>query len=352
MRARALAGLCATALAAGCAGTPDGPGGGEHPGFDASDLRQPQPRREPASATGNEHYEALGQRYRVLASNHGYREIGIASWYGRKFHGRRTSSGERFDMYKLTAAHRSLPLPSYVKVTNLDNGRETVVRVNDRGPFKSGRIIDLSYAAAAKLGMADDGTAPVVVEAVGPEQKAPGGQPLAPPTHGAGNKSAAATKHAPDGGRTRAERATDRGARTSAATGTGQASPSAATRPSRGGGRDKGRGHDTGDASARDPGERDERIYLQVGAFAERDNAAAARRWLRGADIRPVALIDGERVYRVRVGPLYDADRAATVSRQVSALGLGTPRVFIEPADEPADTHPADTACGAGCAGE
>ncbi len=103
----------------------------------------------------------------VLDSSEGYIERGIASWYGKKFHGRRTSSGDPYDMYAMTAAHKRLPLPTYVKVTNLENGRSTVVRVNDRGPFHGGRIIDLSYAAAVKLGYQDKGTARVVVEALG-----------------------------------------------------------------------------------------------------------------------------------------------------------------------------------------
>lgn len=96
----------------------------------------------------------------------GYLEIGIASWYGKKFHGRHTSNGETYDMLALTAAHKSLPLPSYVKVTNLDNRRHTIVKVNDRGPFHDDRLIDLSYKAAMELGFANKGTAPVVVEAV------------------------------------------------------------------------------------------------------------------------------------------------------------------------------------------
>jgi rare lipoprotein A len=96
----------------------------------------------------------------------GYLEIGIASWYGKKFHGRLTSNGETYDMYSLSAAHKALPLPSMVKVTNLDNGKRTILRVNDRGPFHDDRIIDLSYMAAMELGFANKGTAPVVVEAI------------------------------------------------------------------------------------------------------------------------------------------------------------------------------------------
>lgn len=129
----------------------------------------------PKSKTGNpDQYEVWGKTYRVSASAEGYLEEGIASWYGAKFHGRRTSSGEPFDMYRLTAAHRSLPIPVFARVTNLHNGRSTIVKINDRGPFHDDRIIDLSYAAAVKLGFADAGTARVRVEALTqPQQGAP-----------------------------------------------------------------------------------------------------------------------------------------------------------------------------------
>jgi rare lipoprotein A len=111
-------------------------------------------------------YVVFGETYEVMPGSLGYVEIGIASWYGKKFHGRLTSNGEVYDMYQLTAAHKALPLPSQVRVTNLDNGRKVIVRVNDRGPFHSDRVIDLSYATAVQLGFADQGTAPVVIEAI------------------------------------------------------------------------------------------------------------------------------------------------------------------------------------------
>jgi len=152
----------------------DGPSGRA---LSASDVRDAEPRPEPRARYGNRSpYEVLGKRYRVLESSRGYRERGIASWYGSKFHGRRTSSGEVFDMHRATAAHRSLPLPTYAEVTNLDNGRKVVVKINDRGPFKDSRLIDLSYGAAVKLGMADAGTARVEVRAIsfdGPEPVQP-----------------------------------------------------------------------------------------------------------------------------------------------------------------------------------
>jgi rare lipoprotein A len=127
------------------------------------------PRHEPLSETGNpESYVVFGQRYFVDFNAGDFRESGVASWYGTKFHGRKTSSGEIYDMYAMTAAHKTLPLPSYVKVRNLHNDKQVIVKVNDRGPFVDGRIIDLSYAAAQKLDIIDNGTAHVEIEKVLP----------------------------------------------------------------------------------------------------------------------------------------------------------------------------------------
>jgi rare lipoprotein A len=130
-------------------------------------IPEPTPRSEPRSAKGNPpFYNVLGKRYFVLKESSGYLERGIASWYGPGFHAASTSNGERYDMYAMTAAHKTLPLPCFVQVTNLRNGRSVVVRVNDRGPFKDGRIIDLSYTAASKLDMLRDGTTFVEVRAL------------------------------------------------------------------------------------------------------------------------------------------------------------------------------------------
>lgn len=170
---RTFAALGVALLLAGCVAAPsgrpvfrepaDGPPLREPPGL--AHLPDPVPRQEPRSARGNPPtYTVFGRTYRVMDSAAGYYATGLASWYGRKFHGRLTSSGEPFDMFELTAAHRSLPIPTYVRVTNLDNGRHTIVRVNDRGPFHDDRIIDLSYAAAVKLGFHQYGTARVRVE--------------------------------------------------------------------------------------------------------------------------------------------------------------------------------------------
>jgi rare lipoprotein A len=125
---------------------------------------------EPSRYGNPQSYTVAGRTYQVMASASGYVEEGIASWYGTKFHGRRTSSGEPFDMFALTAAHRSLPIPAFARITNLDNGLTTVVRINDRGPFHADRIIDLSYAAAVKLGFASSGTGRVRVQVLEPVQ--------------------------------------------------------------------------------------------------------------------------------------------------------------------------------------
>ncbi|MCC7411331.1 MAG: septal ring lytic transglycosylase RlpA family protein [Gammaproteobacteria bacterium] len=145
---------------------------------DIAAIPDPVPRQEPLSRYGNpDSYVVHGRRYYPLKSAAGFVERGIASWYGSDFHGRRTSSGEPYDMYQMTAAHKTLPLPTYARVTNLSNGRTAIVRVNDRGPFHENRIIDLSYAVAAKLGIADPGTGLVEVRAI------ESGKPLvAPPS--------------------------------------------------------------------------------------------------------------------------------------------------------------------------
>jgi len=134
------------------------------------EIEDAVPKDEPFSKYGNpDSYEVLGKRYHLVNSNSGFSQKGIASWYGSKFHGQRASSGEIYDMYAMTAAHKTLRIPTYVEVTNLDNNRKAIVKVNDRGPFHDGRIIDLSYAAATRLGVAATGTAQVTIRVVTPD---------------------------------------------------------------------------------------------------------------------------------------------------------------------------------------
>lgn len=134
---------------------------------DETKIPNAQPKVEPLSRIGNKpSYHVFGKRYHVMSSSKNYDERGIASWYGTKFHDRHTSNGEVYNMLAMTAAHKSLPLPTYVQVTNLKNGKNIIVKVNDRGPFEANRIIDLSYVAAKKLGMLGRGTAYVRVKAI------------------------------------------------------------------------------------------------------------------------------------------------------------------------------------------
>lgn len=171
MRRAALGGFLAGLLLVGCAEKPpqpdevgDGPSG---LGITAADVKDAVPRAEPRARYGNHSpYEVFGKKYTVMPSSKGYHEKGVASWYGSKFHGRRTSSGEPYDMHLATAAHKSLPLPTYAEVTNLDNGKRVIVKINDRGPFKDDRIIDMSYGAALRLDMTNTGTARVEVRAI------------------------------------------------------------------------------------------------------------------------------------------------------------------------------------------
>lgn len=176
MNLRHLLPACFTlAILAGCSSTngrydidddvaPDTPISVDH-------IEDANPKYEPYSTGGNKDYTVLGQSYKVLRNVNGFKQKGKASWYGKKFHGHKTSNGEVYDMYSMTAAHKTLPIPSYVKVTNLDNHKTTIVRINDRGPFHSGRIIDLSYAAAYKLGVIQTGTANVEIEAIPTSKK-------------------------------------------------------------------------------------------------------------------------------------------------------------------------------------
>ena len=146
----------------------DGPG--ENPPKNIAAIPNAVPKKEPLHSRANRPYMALGATYKPMTKYQPYKERGIASWYGKRFHGRKTSNGEIYDMYSMSAAHTILPLPSYAKVTNPANGRSIIVRVNDRGPFKHSRIIDLSYAAAHKLGYVNKGSTLVEVEAIDPDK--------------------------------------------------------------------------------------------------------------------------------------------------------------------------------------
>lgn len=246
--------------------------GGPSANIDISGLVEPVPRDEPRSRYGNRSpYSVLGKSYRVLDSARGFRERGLASWYGTKFNGRATSSGELYDICSFTAAHKTLPLPSYVRVTNLDNGRSLVVRVNDRGPFHPGRVMDLSYAAAVRLGVDRTGTARVELEAVGPGDSTTG------PRQAAVSESAGPVSDKSD----------------------------SVSRPAGG-------------------------SIIQAGSFGEKSNARRLADRLEDGGVGGVdvdhAQVDGRDVWRVRIGPV-DGDDLDGVLARLRGLGVLNPRV-------------------------
>jgi rare lipoprotein A len=280
---------------AGCGGRivseRDGPG--EH--RDVSRVPDAVPRVEPHSRGGNPvSYVVFGKRYHTLKTSSGFVERGIASWYGKKFHGRKTSNGETYDMYTMTAAHKRLPLPTYVEVVNLENGRSVVVRVNDRGPFHENRVIDLSYAAASRIGMLGKGTALVEVRAIDP--RAPQRPPLVVASRSPTVETAAASP-APASPTPPARR---------------PAAPPAATQQA---------------ASA-------PRIFLQAGAFSSSSNAERLRDRLERRLARRVrveqGLATGSQVHRVQVGPLASVEIADQVALEMHGLGIGEPLVVID----------------------
>ena len=212
--------------------------------------------------------------YQPVAHAKDFRQRGVASWYGKKFHGRRTSSGEVYDMYAMTAAHKTLPLGTHVRVHNLKNDREAVVRINDRGPFVRGRIIDLSYTAAAKLGMVGHGTAQVEVTALPPYQAMSGSKRIARKAPATRTELAAA-----------------------------EISNAVKTATSKLGGS----------------------AFVQVGAFSSRENAERLRARVETGVGKPVSILevpDSNATYRVRVGPLSHPSGTESVNAQLAALGI------------------------------
>ncbi|KUJ82471.1 septal ring lytic transglycosylase RlpA family lipoprotein [Microbulbifer flavimaris] len=238
---------------------------------------EPTPVREPIGKAGNKSpYVVNGVKYSIMKGVKGYKDTGYASWYGTKFHGRRTANGEIYNMYAMSAAHKTLPLPSYAKVTNLDNGRSVIVRVNDRGPFVPGRIIDLSYTAAQKLGYIDKGVARVEVVALDPD------------TLPSATDTLVAEK--------------DVTAREALAQ----------------------------DASFKLPSN----TYLQVGAFSDRSQANRVRGQVASVVDYPVSVspvFNGAKtLYRVRIGPLAQQRSLVAARESVEQNRLGTPLVVYD----------------------
>jgi len=253
-------------------GNPFSPGKDSAPNgsFDVSTIPNATPKVEPLSASGNPgSYIVNGKRYYVMKSSKNYRKRGIASWYGKKFHGRSTSSGEKYNMYGMTAAHKSLPLPSYVRVTNLKNQRSIIVKVNDRGPFHSNRIIDLSYAAAKKLNIIATGTGIVEVEVIDPRKF---------------KKRQSAVTNKP----IKISKITNKG--------------------------------------------NDYIMYLQVGAFVSNTNAQQLLNKLidQFNNVRINSdTLTRPRMYRVQIGPIYSVTEADKLAVKVKNMGFNLPHVII-----------------------
>lgn len=239
---------------------------------DLSNIGNAVPRAEAHSKYGNpSSYVVLGKRYYTMPSSKGFHERGIASWYGSKFHGRRTSSGETYDLYKMTAAHKSLPLPTYVRVRNLRNNKTIIVKVNDRGPFHSGRIIDLSYVAASKLGILEFGTGLVEIEAI--------------------DTSASSTI----------------------------VQPSIASAQS--------------EPPVNDSLPVDTRMYLQVGAFRNRGNAEVLLDRIKASSITGARIIENnlgqDNLYRVHIGPLHSVNEVENMVQSLLPLGISDTRLVV-----------------------
>lgn len=248
--------------------------------FDLSIVKPVVPRPEVRTIAGNKSpYTVNGKTYRVLRDEAGYSTTGTASWYGRKFHGHRTSNGEVYDMFQLSAAHTTLPIPSYIQVTNLDNGKSIIARVNDRGPFHQGRVVDLSYAGAVMLGYAGQGTARVKVEAIVPSDFS-SAQPVQAPVVRSTVTDTSASQALP------------------------------VERPK----------------IAADEGKE----FLQVGAFSSLDAARKLMARLNTFMAHPVSIQsdtaqNGNVLHKVRIGPLSDALSAQEIINGVQSAGLGTP---------------------------
>ncbi|MEO6696998.1 MAG: septal ring lytic transglycosylase RlpA family protein [Gammaproteobacteria bacterium] len=331
---------------------PAAPAGGETDGaplqqVDFDSIPEPEPRMEPYSKYGNPtYYEVNGRLYHTLSSSAGYVERGIASWYGTKFHGRRTSSGEPYDLYAVTAAHKTLPLPSYVLVTNLNNGRNLVARVNDRGPFHQDRIIDLSYAAAGKLGVLPTGTALVEVRAIQPGEplpslvarvgEAPPYEIPAEPNEAPVPLVASADSQLPVGIEQVAPGVLPAAtlARPYAAE-SSDGTTSHSTRPSKSDGRVAGYPAEEDvrvvSPPVPEPGPVSkpaggDRIYLQIGAFKSRPNAERVRDRIAKVLHTAVEVINTAAWYRVRLGPMLSNAEAAEATAALAKLGLGAPQ--------------------------
>jgi rare lipoprotein A len=272
-------------------------------------------------------YDVLGKRYHVLPTSAGYRARGVASWYGPDFHGLATSSGEQYDMNAMTAAHTTLPLPTWVEVTNLENGRRVVVRVNDRGPFVDDRLIDLSYAAATQLDMVRNGTARVEVRAVAAPYRQPIVAAASPVTTAPAEAPPLAVVQPPS---VAPPAATSRpvivpgapGAPapiTASVLGLPSVSPQATSPPQR---------------TSPPQTATQSRMFVQAGAFAERDNAVRlVARLAADGFANPFIVSDGRgarALHRVRFGPIRDSVEFDRVKARLLAAGVTNPQLVVD----------------------
>ena len=270
-----------TVLLAGCSTTPRDSGRYSQPidsapkqKVDVSQVADAVPRVEPRSRYGNPaSYKVLGKRYYTMKESQGYVKRGIASWYGTKFHGHRTSSGEPYDMYSMSAAHKTLPLPTYARVTNLKNGKSVIVKINDRGPFHDNRLIDLSYAAASRLDIVRSGTGFVEIRTIDPKESVPA-KPVATLTARAQKPVSTASEQRPA-------------------------------------------------------------LYLQLGAYVERNKAERLQNRLSDIEMQGTLHIqetrlNQEQLYRVRVGPLDSVESADRISQILQSEGIDSPRVVVD----------------------
>lgn len=288
---------------------------------DVNQIPDAIPRVEARSPYGNPpFYDVNGHRYVVLNNAAGYTERGVASWYGTEFNGLRTSTGESYDMFAMTAAHKTLPLPCYARVTNLTNGRSVVVRINDRGPFVGNRIIDLSYSAAAKLDMIRTGTAFVQVEVLTPGTNPPSiALPVTVPAAAAAGAGVSTvppvTAPLPDAPTVNGSPASqpDSGSPTPApaANTPGTVNPSPDAR-----------------AGAGAPG--GATFYIQVGAYAQLDNAQRTAQRLREAGIAGVLTLTADAAHplqRVRIGPITSVQQFDSLIARLNQLGFTAARL-------------------------
>lgn len=257
----------------------DGPG--ENPPDNLHEVPDADPQVEPYSLRGNRPYVVFGQTYTPKTDEQPFKQRGIGSWYGKKFHGQKTSSGELYDMYKMTAAHPTLPIPSYARVTNLVNNQQVIVRINDRGPFHSSRIIDLSYTAALKLGYLGKGSGELEVERLLPIHIA------------------------------QIQKEKQENASQAAAPGSDKAEPvsgmNAAVPPAAAGG-----------------------FYLQLGSYGQAYNAQAMRSRLQknGADkLQPIEMVQSGALYRLYSGPYVSQSTALEAAQQIQSYGAARPLI-------------------------